>query len=95
MGNQSKLDESAKKSNLINPYLIFLEFLYPGKGTLYVDGNYYIYELKQLIEEKCNMPVTKQRILFQGRILEDNRILDDYNIQHNSKLYVIPRLMGT
>lgn len=53
-----------------------------------------IEELKILINEKENMPMHEQRLIYAGKQLENFYKLKDYNIQNNSTLYLVLRLRG-
>ena len=57
-------------------------------------GSQTIADLKQNIEEKEGIPSDQQRLVFAGRLLEDKRTLNDYNITDASTLHMVLRLRG-
>ena len=50
--------------------------------------------VKELIYSKTDVPPSQQRLAFAGKLLEDDRTLQDYSIQTESTLHMIPRLRG-
>jgi len=47
-----------------------------------------IADVKKQIEDKLNIPVSQQKLLYLGKILQDNLQLKDYKIQENAKLMI-------
>ena len=45
--------------------------------------------IKDIIQEKEGIPPSQQSLVFDGRLLEDNRTLRDYSIQKESTLRLI------
>nr|XP_047140271.1 ubiquitin-like [Hydra vulgaris] len=53
-----------------------------------------ILQLKKEIEDKQHIPVDQQRIVYQGKQLEDNNTLGYYEISDNADLHLVTRLRG-
>lgn len=66
-----------------------------GKSIpLNVQTHVSIEDLKLLLQDKEGIPPDQQRIICNGRQLEDGLTLSDYNIQPGSTLHLILRLRG-
>lgn len=51
-------------------------------------------ELKELIEKQDQTPFDHQRLVYNGKQLEDERTLDYYNITQDTVVHIILRIRG-
>jgi len=51
-------------------------------------------ELKELIEKQDQTPFDQQRLVYNGKQLEDERTLDYYNITQDTVVHIILRIRG-
>ena len=77
-----------------NGYQIFVKTLTGKTITLNVQPYYKIVYIRELIKLKEGFPMEKQRIVYEGIQIEDNRTLADYNIQKESTIYLVLPLRG-
>jgi|TARA_B110000971_G_scaffold169051_1_gene173544 large subunit ribosomal protein L40e len=53
-----------------------------------------VLDVKMLIQDKEGIPPDLGRLIFVGRLMEEDRTLAEYNIQEESILHLILRLRG-
>jgi hypothetical protein len=96
------------ENNIINKYnkspllcpkdedenIIFIKTLSNETITLGYDPSLTIEILKYLLFIKTEIKPEQQRIIFNGRQMEDGNILEKYNIQKKSTLHILLRLRG-
>ncbi|PHJ17993.1 ubiquitin family protein [Cystoisospora suis] len=53
-----------------------------------------IKELKERVEQREGIPVDQQRLVFNGRQLENSKTVKEYNLSENSVVHLVLRLRG-
>jgi len=81
--------EEANPSYNNNLMLIIIKPLTGKEFEFYVNPNDTIEQVKKKVEDKEGVPVYRQRLIFAGRRLEDEKILADYNIEHQSIIHLV------
>ena len=71
---------------------IFIKTLTGKSLTLEVTDTDTIGSIKQKILEKDGIPVDQQRLVFNGKQLEDAQTIADYNIQDLANIHLVLRL---
>src|SRR5437868_12617101 len=51
-------------------------------------------QVKEQVAEREQIPVEQQRLIFNGKNLEDDNQLSDYNVQVGSTVHLVLRLRG-
>jgi ubiquitin C len=73
---------------------IYVKTLTGKTFTLNMVDSQYIKDLKCMIEAKEDIPTGQQRLVFNGKQLEDGRTVSDYDIKGQDMVYLILRLRG-
>jgi ubiquitin len=73
---------------------IFVKTLTGQTITLDVSDTDKIGDIKKKIQAKQQIPWDQQRLIFSGKELEDNKQVQDYDIDKASTLHLVIRLKG-
>lgn len=80
--------------NIERSMRIFYKSLIGHYGELMVNPNFSIEDVKRDIFGQTGIKDCSQRLIFEGKQLEDGNTLQDYNIQKDSTIAVVLRLTG-
>lgn len=71
---------------------IFVKTLTGKNIMIDYNENMKISEIKECVCSQENVPVEQQRLIYEGKQLEDNMSLKDYGITSNSTIHLVLRL---
>ena len=83
-----------KKSLPLNDYPIQIRSLTGKETRLEVHHKMRVSELKEFFEKEDQIPFDQQRLVYNGKQLEDQRTLDYYNIIQDTVVHIILRIRG-
>jgi len=73
---------------------IFVKTLTGKTITMDLEDSDSISTIKQKIQDKEGIPADQQRLVFNGKQLEDDKTVGDYNIQAEANIHLVLRLKG-
>jgi ubiquitin C len=87
-------EQISQRTSSSSSYQIFVKNLLGKSVALDVQATDTVQDVKRKLQDREAIPAGQQRLVFQTRELEDSRTLADYNIQRDSNLGLVLRLIG-
>ncbi|KAI7848426.1 putative ubiquitin C variant 1, partial [Circinella umbellata] len=74
---------------------LFVRTLHGTRFSIFIDvTTESIEEVKRMIHYYEDTPLDQQRLIFDGRQLEEMRLLSDYDIEKGDEIHLVLRLRG-
>lgn len=71
-----------------------IKVMYEDELILHCHEGDTVKQLKQLISEKTSIPVDHQKLIFRGRVLDDDKLLSECNVEDRCVLSLIKVEVG-
>lgn len=68
---------------------LFVSTLDGQKIGILVNFNDKVISIKHLIQEKMEIEIYKQRLIYCGQLMEDKRVINSYNIMAQSSVHLV------
>ncbi|KAA6401788.1 MAG: putative ring and ubiquitin domain containing protein [Streblomastix strix] len=81
-----------KRKNTRGCIQIFIKTLQSRTLQMFVKQDDTILSVKSMVQEELFVPIDQQRLVYAGRELDDDKYLQDYNIQNEATIHLIARL---
>jgi hypothetical protein len=88
------LDKFKKNHVLSTEFPIKIRSLTGKETDIFVDHKTTVYKLKHIISIEEQISFDQQRLVYNGKQLEDDRTLDYYNIIKDTVVHIILRIRG-
>ncbi len=62
--------------------------------TINIENSVTVNELKEQINQNNNIPLDEQSLYYAGKLLNDQKLLQDYGIEQNSFIFLNKKLLG-
>lgn len=87
--------QTVNMSNDSASFSIKVKTLDSTEYELSVTNDTTVLELKQRLAELSGIPLERQRVIFRGRVLNDERSLRDYKVEEGNALHLVSRAVSS
>lgn len=74
---------------IVNNMQLVIKGIKGDTDTVDVPDGSTVIDLKAIIMSQLNHPVTSQKLLFKGKILDNNKLLSDYGVKHGDAVVIM------